>query len=63
MLVAVASRCCGPGIGKATRAVADNPALAAASGIDVDRVIRIVWIVGGALAGAVRASCSAMGQA
>jgi branched-subunit amino acid ABC-type transport system permease component len=37
-------------IGKATRAVADNPALAAASGIDVDRVIRIVWVLGGALA-------------
>lgn len=37
-------------IGKATRAVADNPALAAASGIDVDRVIRIVWVIGGALA-------------
>ncbi|MDQ0733965.1 branched-chain amino acid ABC transporter permease [Arthrobacter agilis] len=37
-------------IGKATRAVADNPALAAASGIDVDRVIRIVWVVGGMLA-------------
>ncbi|NQD87493.1 branched-chain amino acid ABC transporter permease, partial [Paenarthrobacter sp. CM16] len=28
----------------------DNPALAAASGIDVDSVIRIVWIVGGVLA-------------
>ena len=38
-------------IGKATRAVADNPALAAASGIDVDRVIRVVWIAGAALAG------------
>ena len=37
--------------GKATRAVSDNPALASASGIDVDRVIRIVWITGGALAG------------
>jgi branched-chain amino acid transport system permease protein len=37
--------------GKATRAVADNPALSAASGIDVDRVIRIVWIAGSALAG------------
>lgn len=37
--------------GKATRAVSDNPALAAASGIDVDRVIRIVWIMSGALAG------------
>ena len=37
-------------LGKATRAVADNPALASASGIDVDRVIRIVWTVGGLLA-------------
>ncbi|MDK1328542.1 branched-chain amino acid ABC transporter permease [Arthrobacter sp. zg-Y1143] len=37
-------------IGKATRAVSDNPALAAASGIDVDRVIRLVWVIGGALA-------------
>jgi branched-chain amino acid transport system permease protein len=38
-------------IGKATRAVSDNPGLASASGIDVDRVIRIVWTLGGALAG------------
>jgi neutral amino acid transport system permease protein len=38
-------------IGKATRAVADNPALASASGIDVERVIRIVWVAGAALAG------------
>ncbi len=38
-------------IGKATRAVADNPALAAASGIDVDGVIRVVWIAGSVLAG------------
>lgn len=38
-------------LGKATRAVSDNSALAAASGIDVDRVIRFVWIAGGALAG------------
>ncbi len=38
-------------IGKATRAVSDNPALASASGIDVDRVIRVVWIAGAALAG------------
>lgn len=37
-------------IGKATRAVSDNPQLAAASGIDVDRVIRIVWILAGVLA-------------
>jgi len=38
-------------VGKATRAVADNPALAAASGIDVDRVIRVVWVGGAMLAG------------
>jgi len=37
--------------GKATRAVADNKALAAASGINVERVIRIVWTGAGALAG------------
>jgi branched-subunit amino acid ABC-type transport system permease component len=38
-------------LGKATRAVADNTALSAASGINVDRVISVVWIVGAALAG------------
>lgn len=37
-------------IGKATRAVADNPSLAASSGIDVERVINAVWVVGSALA-------------
>jgi len=37
-------------IGKATRAVADNRSLAAASGIDVEGVIRTVWIGGAALA-------------
>jgi neutral amino acid transport system permease protein len=38
-------------IGRATRAVSDNPALAAASGIDVDKVIRLVWTVSAGLAG------------
>jgi branched-chain amino acid transport system permease protein len=38
-------------IGRATRAVSDNPALAAASGIDVDRIIRLVWTSAAALAG------------
>lgn len=38
-------------IGRATRAVSDNPSLAAASGIDVDAVVRIVWIMAAALAG------------
>lgn len=38
-------------IGKATRAVSDNKSLAAASGINVERIIRIVWTGSGALAG------------
>ncbi|GAA1647408.1 branched-chain amino acid ABC transporter permease [Georgenia ruanii] len=37
-------------IGRATRAVADNAALAAASGIAVDRIIRLVWTTGTGLA-------------
>jgi branched-chain amino acid transport system permease protein len=37
-------------LGKATRAVSDNPDLASATGIDSERVIRLVWIIGGALA-------------
>ncbi|MEO7130782.1 MAG: branched-chain amino acid ABC transporter permease [Dermatophilaceae bacterium] len=37
-------------VGKAARAVADNKDLAEASGIDVDRVILITWVVGGGLA-------------
>jgi branched-chain amino acid transport system permease protein len=36
--------------GRATRAVSDNPALAAASGIGVERVIRTVWLGSAALA-------------
>ncbi|HEX5017873.1 MAG TPA: branched-chain amino acid ABC transporter permease [Actinomycetes bacterium] len=38
-------------LGKAARAIADNPALAASTGINVDRVITAVWIGGAALAG------------
>jgi neutral amino acid transport system permease protein len=38
-------------IGKAMRAVADNRDLAESSGINVERVVSIVWIAGGALAG------------
>lgn len=37
--------------GRATRAISDNPALAAASGIDVDKIIRLVWILATGLAG------------
>jgi branched-chain amino acid transport system permease protein len=38
-------------LGKAMRAVADNRDLAESSGIDVQRVIRSVWVLGGSLAG------------
>lgn len=38
-------------LGTAMRAVADNSDLAESSGIDVQRVIRVTWIVGGGLAG------------
>jgi neutral amino acid transport system permease protein len=38
-------------LGKATRAVADNTALSAATGINVERVINLVWVFGAALAG------------
>jgi neutral amino acid transport system permease protein len=37
--------------GKAIRAVSDNPDLASATGINTDRVILLVWVAGGALAG------------
>lgn len=37
--------------GKAIRAVSDNPELASSSGIDSNRVILVVWALGGALAG------------
>ncbi|MEO6825833.1 MAG: branched-chain amino acid ABC transporter permease [Microbacteriaceae bacterium] len=51
VLIAVAYWLLRTRTGKATRAISDNPALAAASGIDVDRVIRLLWILGAALAG------------
>jgi neutral amino acid transport system permease protein len=38
-------------LGKAMRAVSDNPALSASSGMQVDRVISSVWILGTALTG------------
>ena len=51
VLVAVAFALIFTRIGKAMRAVSDNPSLAAASGIDVERVILMVWVSGVALAG------------
>ncbi|MCI2176257.1 ABC transporter permease subunit [Bifidobacterium psychraerophilum] len=40
----------GTRLGRATRAVSDNPALASASGINVEQVVRVVWIISTALA-------------
>jgi len=37
--------------GKAIRAVSDNPDLASTTGINTDRIILIVWVVGTGLAG------------
>jgi neutral amino acid transport system permease protein len=50
VILGVAYFLLGTRIGKATRAISDNPQLAAASGINVDRVIRIVWVLAGILA-------------
>lgn len=50
ILVAVALSLQMTRLGKATRAVSDNVDLARATGIDTQRVIRIVWMAGGALA-------------
>lgn len=51
VLVGVATLLRTSRLGKAMRAVADNRDLAESSGIDVERVIGIVWIVGAGLAG------------
>ena len=37
-------------LGRATRAVSDNPSLAAASGIKVDMIVRLVWMLATGLA-------------
>ncbi len=50
VLVIVGLVLAGTRIGKAMRAVSDNRDLAESSGIDVERVIRLVWVAGGALA-------------
>jgi len=50
LLVLVAIALEGTRIGKATRAVADNKDLAESSGIDVEKVILVVWAAGTALA-------------
>jgi branched-chain amino acid transport system permease protein len=50
ILVAVASFLQFTRVGKAMRAVSDNKDLAESSGIDVERIILFVWVVGGGLA-------------
>ncbi len=50
VLVAVGVMLLRTRLGKAMRAVADNPDLAASSGIDVDRVVLLVWVFGAGLA-------------
>jgi branched-chain amino acid transport system permease protein len=37
--------------GRAIRAVSDNPDLSSATGINTNRIVLLVWVVGGALAG------------
>jgi len=37
-------------LGRSMRAVSENPALAQVAGIDVSRVVRVTWMLGGALA-------------
>jgi branched-chain amino acid transport system permease protein len=51
VIVAVAVFLIRARFGKAIRAVSDNPDLASSTGIDTNRVILIVWALGGALAG------------
>ena len=50
ILVGVASFLQFTRVGKAMRAVSDNKDLAESSGIDVERIILFVWVVGGGLA-------------
>ncbi|HSK22384.1 MAG TPA: branched-chain amino acid ABC transporter permease [Egicoccus sp.] len=51
VLVGVATMLQRTRIGKAMRAVSDNRDLAESSGIDVQRVILVIWVLGGGLAG------------
>ncbi len=51
VLIGVAMALSKTRVGKAMRAVSDNRDLAESSGIDVEQVIKYVWIIGSALAG------------
>jgi branched-chain amino acid transport system permease protein len=50
LLVTVATMLQRTRMGKAMRAVSDNPELAEASGVDVKRVVMVVWVMGAGLA-------------
>ena len=50
-LVGIATMLQSTRVGKAMRAVSDNRDLAESSGIDVQRVILVIWLIGGGLAG------------
>ena len=58
VLIAITAVCVGSlyallsftGVGRSMRAVSENPSLAGVVGIDVARVIRLTWFIGGALA-------------
>ncbi|MFP3714334.1 branched-chain amino acid ABC transporter permease [Puerhibacterium sp. TATVAM-FAB25] len=51
VIVAIAAFLTRTRVGRATRAVSDNPALASATGIDPHRIVRIVWVMSAGLAG------------
>lgn len=50
LIIAVTTALSKTRLGRATRAVSDNPALSSSTGINVDRVISLVWTIGTALA-------------
>ena len=56
VLIGVASLLRYTKLGKAMRAVSDNPDLAASTGIDVNRTITLVWFMAGVLVDARRRS-------
>lgn len=51
VIVAIAAFLTRTRVGRATRAVSDNPALASATGIDPHKIVRIVWVMSAGLAG------------
>lgn len=50
-IIAVAFLLARTRLGKAMRAVSDNPDLASVAGVDIDRIAAYTWVIGGGLAG------------